>query len=356
MKRLGSRNVWGRMFDSFRAGVAIDLGTASIRMMTTGGFQLAEPSCHAINRSTGGVVGWGEAAVRLLERDGAAIQIGRPVESGAMADYTASTAILKDLLARAAARRGGKVMGMRMAIAIPPQLTRVERTATLDACRQAGAGQMLAVQSVVAAAAGAEIPLHEVAGHMVVEAGAGRCSAAVFSRYQPVALRSERFGSETIDVALGDLLRNQHQIWVGSQTVRRAKDQYASIAALEEGTLIGLRGMDMLTNLPRSVEVDRTVLREIAWPVVRRLCGLTAGALSELPPELAGDVLLNGITLTGGMARLQGLPEELQRFTGCPVRVAHEPELAVVRGMNQILQRLDSLGPALGDQVASSQV
>jgi rod shape-determining protein MreB len=335
-----------RILDRLRAGIAIDIGTVWTRMRSPSTGELAEPTLHAVNDITGEVLAWGRAAVAQLTRSGSAVTLERPVQAGVVADFAAFHFILGELLGRAGHRRG--LLRPVVAVSTAPVMTTVELAALRDACRRAAGADVRFVLATRAAAIGSDMAIDVGTGRMVVQAGAGATCATVFSSGYEVITRCARFGAQSIDSAVEEYLRREHQIWVGAESIRVAKERYATIRASGSEESFTLRGMDLATNLPRSVAVPRSVLREAALPVVQRLLDLVGETLAGTPPELAGDLLENGIVLTGGLARLDGLAEAVAAFTGCPVRVAEAPELATLRGLSRLTDAVatGSLVPA----------
>lgn len=326
-----------KTLERYRPTVAIDVGTTWTRMLSARTGLVQEPSLLAVDRASGEVVAWGRAAVERLRRDGAAVRVLRPTADGMVSDYAGFTLTIKTLLGRV----GGGGLRPRVLIARSPGMTAVELTALQGACREAGAERAQLLPSPLAAALGAGLPIEAVAGHMVVEAGAGACTAAVFSQGGAVVVRTARFGSGAIDSALDEYLRREYGFRAGAESIRLAKERHALAEppVLPEvlppiTAMFDLRGMDQATALPRTVSLERRIFRACAWAAVTRLCDLVGQTLAETPPELAGDLLENGIALTGGLARLEGLATELSRFTGCAVHVPAEPELATVQGLS----------------------
>jgi rod shape-determining protein MreB and related proteins len=348
MKGITSRSPRPRFLDRLRTGVAVDIGTAWTRMHSPATGLVQEPTIQAITR-TGQVAAWGSASLVRLTRDGSSVTLERPVQAGVVANYAAFQFILRELLEQARSGRG--FLRPRILIGLSPVTTKVEMAALQEACRQAAGPEIRLVLSTRAAAAGSGMPIHEVSGRMVVEAGAGCCSATVFSGGREVTTRSARVGSQAIDMALEDYLRREHQIWIGSESIRVAKERYGTTREPGAEECFGLRGMDLLTNLPRTVQVERHMLRATALPTVGRVLQLVEATMAATPPELAGDLLQNGIVLTGGMARLDGLAEDLSSFTGCPVSVPEEPELATLRGLSCLAADADACATLPGEVV-----
>lgn len=322
------------ILDRLRAGIAIDIGTTWTRMHATTCGEFAEPTLVAVNEITGDVIEWGLGAVDRLTRQGSAVTLERPVQAGVVADFTAFQFIIGNLMGRAGHRRG--LLRPRVLISVAPVMTTVEMTALRNACRRAAGADVRQVSATRAAAIGSDMAIDVMRGRMVVQAGAGATSATVFSGGYEVITRCTRFGAQSIDSAVDEYLRREHQIAVGAELIRTAKERYGTIRPVGADERFTLRGMDLATNLPRTVAVERSVLREAALPVVQRLLEVVAETLAGTPPELAGDLLGNGIVLTGGLARLDGLAEEVGAITGCPVAVAEEPELATLRGLTRL--------------------
>jgi rod shape-determining protein MreB len=325
-----------KWLDRLRGTVLVDIGTARTRLCSEATGMLDEPTVVATDRATGQPTAWGHGAIAALRSKGADAALLHPVSQGIVADFHGYRFILESLVRRACGKRRKRGwLRPLIFIAVPAVLSKVDRAVLADACRQVGAPDCRFVEASTAAAVGVGLPIQAVGGQMVVEAGAGRCTATVFSWMRPVVGRTEGIGGKVIDASLDVLLREAHQMAVGAEALRVVRERYCSLLAAE-GERAAVRGMDMATNLPRTVHLERDSLREAAWPTVRRLCDLAAATLAETPPELAGDLLVNGIGLAGGLANLEGLAAELERFTGCPVHRPDAPEWAVIRGLGTI--------------------
>lgn len=323
--------------------MGIDLGTANTLVYVRGkGIVLQEPSVVALNSSSGTVLAVGAAAKNMIGRTPGHIVALRPLKDGVIADFEATQVMLRYFVRQA---RAGTSPLQRplVVVAIPTGVTAVERRAVEGAALQAGARQVFPVEEPLAAAIGAGLPIAEPRGHMVVDIGGGTSEVAVISLGGIVTYRSIRVAGDEMDEAITAYIKRTHSLAIGDQTAEWVK---ISIGGAHPGPrddqTVDVRGRDLLSGLPKLLKVRGGEIREaLIEPVTAILDAITV-TLERTPPELASDVIENGIVMTGGGAMLGGLDHLVAAHTGITTIVADHPLLSVVRGAGKIVddQRL----------------
>ncbi|WP_324669293.1 rod shape-determining protein [Geochorda subterranea] len=327
--------------------VGIDLGTSTVLVFVRGrGVVVHEPSIVAVDRRSGAVVAVGSQALAMLGRTPDSIRAVRPLRDGVVASYEVTLQMLIHLL-RAVS---GPVRWSRprAAVCLPSVVTDVERRAVVEACRAAGAREVLLVSEPMAAALGADMPVHEVRGHLIVDVGGGTTDVAVISMGQEVVSDSVRVAGDHMDDAIARHLRRTYGLEVGERTAEEVKRTVGTADPDEKpapARSMEVRGRDVVTGLPRSVTVtDRSIAAVLAEPIGAIISGIRA-ALERTPPELAADIAGGGLLLTGGGALLPALDRVIERETGLAARVADDPVGCVARGTGKVLETLRRARP-----------
>src|ERR671934_2105947 len=317
-RRSGRR--WG--LAAFRpvGDMAIDLGTANTVIYVRGrGIVLSEPSVVAIDERTGEVHAVGADAQRMIGRTPATISADRPLRHGVIADFDVTEAMLRQFMGKVLR---GRFSRPRMVMCAPSGITEVERRAVEEASLSAGARQVHLIEESLAAAIGAGLPIAEPVGRMVVDVGGGTSEVAVISLGGIVVSRSLRVGGYDLDDAITNHLRLEHRMAVGSQSAEAIKLAIGSAAPLGEEMSTRIRGRDLLSGLPRELELDSEEVRRAVDPPLADIMEAIHDTLEETPPELAADIARHGIMLAGGGALLQGFADRVHRETGMPVQIA----------------------------------
>jgi rod shape-determining protein MreB len=336
-----------------RAGaqLAVDLGTAETRLVARGkGIIARVPTAVATAASKEGrqVVAVGEAAWKMIGRTPAGTEVVRPVRGGVVADFAATEQLLADLLARAGA---GPLRRARLLVTIPSGTTEVERRAVQDATRAAGAGQVWLVASPMAAAIGAELPVTEPVGSLIVDVGAGRTHVAVAALGGLVVRRSLQLAGDDIDQAVHVWLRRHAGLVVGDRTAETLKIRVGTVTPEVHGDLrLRVRGRDLATARPTERDVTAGEVAEAIDEVVGRIRGAVREALREIPPELSADIVARGALLCGGTSQLRGLDARLREDSGLAVLPAERPLDCVALGAARLLD-----DPVLLERVASAE-
>ncbi|UCH35742.1 MAG: rod shape-determining protein [Armatimonadota bacterium] len=317
------------------SGLGIDLGTSNVAIYARGrGIVLREPCVVAVSKDTGDVLAAGEDARQMLGRTPASVLASRPLHDGVVADFTVAQKMLRHLFARVCGRRLVKPVAV---VAVPSDATSVERRAVLEAATMAGAKRAIPVEQSVAAAIGAGLPVMGATGSMVVTIGGGVTDIAVISLGGLVVGDCLRLGGEKMDEILVRHIKREHNLLIGERTAEEIKIAIGSAWPLDEERDMSVRGRDMVTGLPKTVEVGSGEVREALSEATTAIVDRIKTLLENTPPELAADIIDHGITLAGGGALLRGLDQRIAQQTQVPVRVADDPMSCVAIGAGQYL-------------------
>ena len=335
--------------------IGIDLGTASVLIYVRGkGIVLKEPSVIAVAQDRREVKAVGAEAYRMLGRTPGNIIAVRPLKDGVIADYGLTEKMLilflKKVLSPAA-----RFFKPRVMVGVPSGVTDVERRAVVQAVAEAGASKVYLIEEPLAAAIGAGINVAEPTGSMVVDIGGGSTDIAVISLGGIVRSESLRVAGNEMDQAIIRYIRQRHNLLIGERTAEELKIQLgrAKVLPEEEKEVAEIRGRDLITGLPKTVEIGMEEVSEALQEPLEKIVQGVKGVLEATPPELISDIIDRGILLTGGGALLKNLDLALQEATGVPVVVAENPIEAVALGTGKALEMLHILEDALlsSDQV-----
>ncbi len=322
--------------------LAIDLGTANTLIYVRGqGIVLDEPSVVAINVNDGKPVAVGLEAKRMMGRTPNHIRAIRPLKDGVIADFEVCEKMLRYFIQRVHASKWNKP---RMVICVPSGITGVEQRAVQDAAEYAGARKPVhIIEEPMAAAIGANLPVHEPSGNMIVDIGGGTTEVAVISLGGIVTAQSVRVAGDELDDAVMQYVKKEFSLAIGDRTAEEIKIQMGSAWPMEEELTADIRGRDLISGLPRTIQVTTEHVREALAEPVSAIIDAVKTTLDKTPPELAADIMEDGITITGGGALLGGLDERLSHETGMPIRVADEPLYSVVIGSGRALENIDAM-------------
>jgi rod shape-determining protein MreB and related proteins len=331
-------------FPNFRTDLVVDLGTAVTRIGLPGeGIVLEEPTLAAVAPSTRQVLADGCAVGHLAHhmqgRTSDSIEVVEPLRAGVVADYEICEAVLRHFFAKA--RPAGTWGKPRVLVTIPGDITPVERRAVLNSTYRAGARQVLLISKLKAAALGAGLPIAEPVANMVCSIGAGSTEVGVLSMASVVAARSIRVAGREMDQVVVDYLRRHFSLRVSRQSAERLRTEIGSARPLDEEQVRQVRGTDHVSGLPREALVASEQLREALEEPLDKIVDAIRVTLDRLEPELAADLMDQGIVLCGGAALLHGLERLIAERTGLPVRIADDPDTIVARGALICLEHLD---------------
>jgi rod shape-determining protein MreB len=328
------------LFDNVFKDIGIDLGTAnSLIYLKHKGIVVNEPSVAAINTKTNHVLAVGEEAKKMLGRVPPHINVIRPLVNGVISDFEMTEEMLRHLLSRP---KASPIMSYRRAIiAIPNNLTEVERKSVEDAALNAGCSKVYLVESTTAAALGAGLPIMAPTASMIIDIGGGTTDIAVISLGGTVVSRTLKVAGDKFNEDIIRYVRDEFHLAIGEPTAEFAKIAVGSAIPLDERMEVPIRGRDYTTGLPREVGMKNNHVRMAISKSLRQIIDSVHEVIEETPPELAGDVLRGGIVMCGGGALLRGLDELLEKETGVTVTVADDPLTCVVRGLGQMVDDFD---------------
>jgi rod shape-determining protein MreB and related proteins len=318
--------------------MAIDMGSASTIIAVRGrGVVVDEPSVVAVNKVTGEVIAVGNEAHKMQGREARDVTVIAPLVDGVVADFERTRTMLDHFVREA--RSGISHFSRRAIMSVLSEVTQVEQRALLAAAEEARISRVYMIEEGQAAAIGAGVPLNDEHAAAVVDIGGGTTNVAAIISGSIIASRAERIGSSDIDVAIMDRLRRHRGLTIGVQTAERLKLELSSAIEPEDpDKKINVRGRDVQTGSPGAVDITASEVHVITMTVIKRIAEEVRSFLTELAPEVAGDIFDRGVILTGGGASLDGLPRYLQRELGLAVRVAEDPRFAIVRGLSQLYE------------------
>lgn len=333
----------------FSKDMGIDLGTANTLVyMKEKGIVVNEPSVVAINTQTKEVLAVGNEAKEMIGRTPGNIIAIRPMKDGVIADFDVTQAMLRYFINKAYARTlfGPKP---RIVVCVPSGVTEVEKRAVLEAAIAAGSREKdtYLIEEPMAASIGAGLPVAEPTGSMIVDIGGGTSEVAVISLGGIVSSTSLRVAGDALDSSIVTYIRREFNLAIGDRTAEEIKILLGSAFPLECEEKMEIRGRDLVSGLPKTVEITSVHVRESLAEPVRDVIESIKQTLERTPPELSADIMESGITLTGGGALLRGLDRLITHETGMPVHIAHEPLNCVVVGTGMVLEQLDVLKSVL---------
>lgn len=326
----------------FSRDLGIDLGTANTLVYVQGkGIVISEPSVVAIERRTKRVLAVGAEAKAMVGKTPANIIAVRPLKDGVIADFDVVEQMLHYFISKV---HSNVLFGAhpRVVVGIPSGVTEVEKRAAEEAALSAGAREAHVIEEPMAAAIGAGLPVNEPVGNMVIDVGGGTTEIAVISLGDIVVNHSIRIAGDEIDESIMQFARRDHNLVIGERMAEHAKIMAGSAYPLEEELRVILRGRDLLTGLPKAVEVSSVELRDAISGPVTTIVDLAKTALEQTLPELVADIMEQGITLAGGGALLKGLDRRLMAELKMPVRTAEDPLTCVARGTGKVVESLET--------------
>lgn len=329
---------WKRML---RNDIGIDLGTANTLVYVRGkGIIINEPSVVAVNQKTGQVVAIGTEAKNMLGRTPPHIVAVRPIVDGVISDFEVTEEMIHYLLNKAQAI-SKKILGPRVVVGVPSNITNVEIRAVRDATLNAGASEVHIVEEPMAAAIGMHIPINEPVGNMVIDVGGGTADIAVISLGGVVVTKNVRIAGDRLNNDIISYIRSEFKIVVGEKTAESIKMTICSLVPDKNPIETPARGRDLVTGLPKEVIVTDSDVRDAVSNSIERLIEATKEVLEVTPPEILSDVMHRGIYLAGGGALIKGFAQILEEEVKIPVYIADDPLTCVVRGTGIILEKLD---------------
>lgn len=326
--------------------IGIDLGTANTLVHLKGkGIIANEPSVVAINKETKQVLAVGNDAKAMLGRTPGNIVAIRPLKDGVIADFEVTQAMLKYFIRKA--QTGLGLIKPRVVVCVPSGVTEVEKRAVEEATLASGAKEVYLIEEPMAAAIGAELPVEEPTGCMVVDIGGGTSEVAVISLGGIVTSQSLRVAGDEFDEAIISYIKRECNLMTGERTAERIKLEIGSAFEMAEESNMEVRGRDLITGLPKNIYVTSQEIRRALDEPLKAIVDAIKNTLEETPPELSADIMERGIMLTGGGALLRGLDKLIELETGMPVNIAETPLDCVVLGTGKVLDEIDTLKKVL---------
>ena len=339
-----------RLLGAFSVDMGIDLGTCNTLVSVRGqGIVLNEPSVVAVRKGTnqvlynGQAVGW--VAKEMLGKTPGAITAIRPLKDGVISDFEITEAMLSYFIKKVNGPR--RLFGPRVVISVPSGITAVEKRAVFDSAERAGARRTFLCEEPLAAAIGAGLPVTEPQGSMIVDIGGGTTEVAILSLGDIAVCESLRVAGDDLDEAIINHMKKTYNLMIGEQTAEAIKIEIGSAAAVSDERTREVRGRDMISGLPRKTMVTSEEIREALQEPVNAIVEAVIRTLERAEPELAADLVENGIVLAGGGALLRGIGAVLQNATGLSVRVADDPLTCVARGTSIFLDNIELLKSTL---------
>ncbi len=333
------------LFRFFSNDVAIDLGTANTLIwMKAKGIVLNEPSIVAFDRASKHIIAIGHDAQSMVGKTHRDIKIIRPLRDGAIADFEITEGMLRAFIRKVSLTWQP---ARRVVVCVPSGITEVEKRAVRDSCEHAGAKEVHLIAEPMAGAIGIGLNVHEPIGNMIVDIGGGTTEIAVIALSGIVSDESIRIAGDEMTNAITQYLRRTHNILIGDRTAEMIKCSVGSAVELEEEIEIEVKGRDLVSGIPKMIQVSSFEIRSALAECVNEIVNAVLSLLERTPPELSADIFDRGIMLSGGGALLKGLDERLRRETSLPVHVAEDPLTAVVRGTGKVLENLGEYSSVL---------
>jgi rod shape-determining protein MreB len=332
----------------FSLDIGIDLGTANTIVYVRGkGIVINEPSWVAIERDSRKVLAIGAEAKEMVGRTPANIVAIRPLRDGVISEFEVTEAMLDYFIKKAHSQLLLPFPRPRVVVGIPSGVTEVEKRAVYDATLSAGAREAYLIEEPMAAAIGAGLPVTEARGSMVVDIGGGTTEVGVFCLGGVVVSRSIRIAGDEMDEDIMQYARQKYNLYIGERMAERTKITAGSAYPLPEEMTMTLRGRNLVTGLPESVEVSSIEIREALSSSIGIIVDLVKDTLDDTPPELIADLMDTGICLAGGSAQLKGMEERVTEEANMKAWVAQDAMTCVARGAGKVLEELDTLHEVL---------
>ncbi|MWC28747.1 rod shape-determining protein [Paenibacillus sp. MMS18-CY102] len=321
--------------------LGIDLGTANTLVYVRGkGIVVREPSVVALRTDTKTIEAVGEHAKKMIGRTPGNIRAIRPMKDGVIADFETTATMIKYFIRQAQKQRALFPRHPNVMVCVPSGITAVEKRAVEDATKQAGAREAYTIEEPFAAAIGADLPVWEPTGSMVVDIGGGTTEVAVISLGGIVTSRSIRVAGDEMDEAIIQYIKRVYNLMIGERTAEQLKMEIGSAMPFDRTESIEIRGRDLVSGLPKTLSITSEEMREALTDTVNSIVDAVKITLEKCPPELSADIMDRGIVLTGGGALLHSLDKLLARETGMPVIVAENPLDCVAIGTGRALDNI----------------
>lgn len=339
---------WNKISDMFSNDLAIDLGTANTLVFSKAaqGIIIDEPSVVAVQKNYRGmqnrVLAVGKEAKEMLGRTPGTIVAIRPIKDGVIADFEVTQSMLKYFISKSMGNSKSFIRP-RIIICVPYGITQVEKKAVKESALSAGAREVFLIEEPMAAAIGAGLPITEPIGSMVVDIGGGTTGVAVISLGGIVYCKSIKVAGDKLDEAIINYVRRQFNLLIGERTAEQIKIEIGNAYPFDEVRTMVIKGRDLVAGAPKTIEITSEQINDALMDPLSEMVDAVRTALEKTPPELASDIVDNGIVLTGGGASLHNLDKLLRERTGLPVTIAENPLTCVVMGSGEVLDELELL-------------
>jgi rod shape-determining protein MreB len=334
--------MWNNILGLFSNDIGIDLGTANTLVYVKDrGIVLREPSVVAVQAGTKRILAVGDEAKRMLGRTPGNIVAIRPMKAGVIADFEITEAMLRYFIKKIHNRR--KMVRPRIIIAVPSDITEVEKRAVKDSATHAGAREVFLIEEPMAAAIGVGLPVQEPAGNMIVDIGGGTTEVALISLAGIVFSRTVRVGGDEMDECIVQYMKRVYNLMIGERTAEEIKITMGSAYPVEEEISHEVKGRDLVAGLPKTLTITSEEIREALQEPVSSIIDAIRITLERCPPELSSDLVDRGMILAGGGALLTGIDKLIAEQTGLPVHLADDPLTAVAEGTGVVLNELNFL-------------
>ncbi|HEQ65333.1 MAG TPA: rod shape-determining protein [bacterium] len=326
--------------------IGIDLGTANTMVYLRGkGIVISEPSVVAINKRTKKVLAVGVEARQMIGRTPANVIAHKPLRGGVISDFDSTQAMIKYFIEKTHkySHKSFVIPRPRVVVGIPSSVTEVERQAVIDAAKAAGAREVYIIVEPMAAAIGSGLPVEEASGSMIVDIGGGTSDIAVISLGDIVVDKTLSVAGDDMDDDIVDYVRQKYNLLIGERTAEDVKVAIGSAYPLDEEMSIRLQGRDLISGLPKSVEISSVEIREAIIRSISKIIDAIKEGIEETPPELLSDLITSGIYMAGGGALIRGIDKLFEEQLKLPVRLSDDPIAAVARGTSKILDHIELL-------------
>jgi len=334
-----------KLIGFFSSDMSIDLGTANTLVLVKGkGIIINEPSVVAVQRNRYGkqnILAVGKEAKNMVGKTPGDIEAIRPMRDGVIADFDMTEKMIRYFIEKAHRRKS--FLRPRIIICVPYGLTQVERKAVRESAMSAGAREVFLIEEPMAAAIGAGLPVREPQGSLVVDIGGGTTEIGVVSLGGLVISKSIRVAGDKIDMAIVDYVKKKYNLLIGERTGEEIKISIGSAVPMDEPLSMMVKGRDQVSGLLSRIELTSEDVRDAIKAPLKEIADALKDVLEVMPPDLAGDIVENGVVLTGGGALIRGFDKYLSDIVKLPVFVADEPLLAVAKGTGKALEEIELL-------------
>ncbi len=333
--------MFSKWFSFLSSDIGIDLGTANTLVFVKDrGVAIREPSVVAIQEETRRIMAVGDEAKQMLGRTPGNIVAIRPMKSGVIADFDITEEMIRHFIRKAHSTR---LMRPRVIVAVPSDITEVEKRAVQEAARHAGAREVFLIEEPMAAAIGGGLPVSDPAGNMIVDIGGGTCEVAVISLSGIVYARSVRVGGDAMDECIVAYIKRVYNLIIGERTAEEIKINIGSAYSMGEEKTMEVKGRDLVAGLPKTLTITSEEIRDALQEPVSAIVDAVRNTLDRCPPEISADLVDRGLVMAGGGSLLRGLDRLIASQTGLPVTLAEDPLSAVAEGTGMVLNELNLL-------------